>query len=61
MLVEVAKLLRENVGTLDHIARVGGEEFAVAAVAAEPFHGRDLADRLVRAFRTSAGTACGPT
>jgi len=52
VLVEVAKLLRENVGTIDHIARVGGEEFAVAAVAAEPFHGRDLADRLVRAFRT---------
>ena len=24
----------------------------MAAVAAEPFHGRDLADRLVRAFRT---------
>ena len=52
VLVEVAKLLRENVGTIDHIARVGGEEFAVAAVAAEPYHGRDLADRLVRAFRT---------
>lgn len=52
VLVEVADLLRENVGTLDHVARVGGEEFAVAAVAAEPYHGRDLADRIVRAFRT---------
>jgi diguanylate cyclase (GGDEF)-like protein len=50
-LIEVARLLRENVGTLDHIARVGGEEFAVAVVAAEPYHGRDLADRIVRAFR----------
>jgi diguanylate cyclase (GGDEF)-like protein len=48
----VAELLRENVGTLDHVARVGGEEFAVAAVAAEPYHGRDLADRIVRAFRS---------
>lgn len=52
VLVEVARLLRDNVGTLDHIARVGGEEFAVAVVAAEPYHGRDLADRIVRAFRS---------
>ena len=51
-LVEVARLLRENIGTLDHVARVGGEEFAIAVVAAEPYHGRDLADRIVRAFRT---------
>jgi len=51
VLVETAALLRENAGALEHVARVGGEEFAVAAVAAEPFHGRDLADRLVRAFR----------
>lgn len=50
-LVEVARLLRENIGTLDHVARVGGEEFAIAVVAAEPYHGRDLADRIVRAFR----------
>lgn len=59
VLVEVAKLLRENVGTIDHIARVGGEEFAVAAVAAEPYHGRDLADRLVRAFRTYGWNCLG--
>jgi len=52
VLVEVARLLRDNIGTLDHVARVGGEEFAVAVVAAEPYHGRDLADRIVRAFRT---------
>src|SRR5207247_1613916 len=39
-------------GTLDHVARIGGEEFAVAAIAAEPYHGRDLADRIVRGFRT---------
>jgi diguanylate cyclase (GGDEF)-like protein len=51
VLVEVANLLRDTVPTIDHIARVGGEEFAVAAVAAEPHHGRELADRLVRAFR----------
>ncbi len=51
-LVEVARLLRENIGTLDHVARVGGEEFAIAVVAAEPYHGRDLADRIVRAFRS---------
>jgi diguanylate cyclase (GGDEF)-like protein len=52
VLVEVGNLLRETVGPVDHLARVGGEEFAVAAVAAEPHHGRDLADRLVRAFRS---------
>ena len=52
VLVEAAALLRETVGTIDHLARIGGEEFAVAAVAAEPHHGRDLAERLLRAFRT---------
>jgi diguanylate cyclase (GGDEF)-like protein len=52
VLVETSALLRETVGPVDHLARVGGEEFAVAAVAAEPHHGRDLADRILRAFRT---------
>lgn len=51
VLVETARLLRDTAGTLDHVARVGGEEFAVAAVAADPYHGRDLADRIVKAFR----------
>lgn len=51
VLVETARILRDTAGTLDHVARVGGEEFAVAAVAADPYHGRDLADRIVRAFR----------
>ena len=51
VLVEVGRLLVDTVGPVDHIARVGGEEFAVAAVAAEPHYGRDLADRIVRAFR----------
>ena len=52
VLVETASILREQCGSLDHLARVGGEEFAIAAVASEPQHGRDLADRIVRAFRT---------
>jgi diguanylate cyclase (GGDEF)-like protein len=52
VLVETSALLRESVGAVDHLARVGGEEFAVAAVAAEPHHGRDLAERILRAFRT---------
>ena len=52
VLVEVAKLLKDGAGYDTHVARVGGEEFAVAAVAAEPHHGRELADRLVKAFRT---------
>jgi diguanylate cyclase (GGDEF)-like protein len=52
VLVETSALLRETIGAVDHLARVGGEEFAVAAVAAEPHHGRDLAERILRAFRT---------
>jgi diguanylate cyclase (GGDEF)-like protein len=60
VLVETADLLREVAGALDHIARVGGEEFAVAAVAAEPYHGRDLADRIVRAFRLRAWSRIRP-
>lgn len=51
VLVATAQILKETVGTLDHVARVGGEEFAVAAVAADPYHGRAIADRIVRAFR----------
>ncbi len=47
-----AKLLREAVGTIDHLARVGGEEFAVAAVAADPNHGAELAQRVLRQFRS---------
>lgn len=50
VLKEVAKLLRDVIGPMDHIGRIGGEEFAIAAVAAEPHHGRDLADQIVRAF-----------
>ena len=52
VLVEVSQLLIDTVGPVDHIARVGGEEFAVAAVAAEPHYGRELADRVVKAFRS---------
>lgn len=48
-----AKLLREAVGTIDHLARVGGEEFSVAAVAADPNHGAELAQRILRHFRSN--------
>jgi diguanylate cyclase (GGDEF)-like protein len=41
VLVEVANLLRDNVGPGNHVAPVG----------ADAHHGRELADRLVRAFR----------
>jgi len=46
-----AKLLREASGTIDHLARVGGEEFSVAAMGADPNHGAELAQRILRAFR----------
>jgi diguanylate cyclase (GGDEF)-like protein len=52
VLAEASKLLRETVGTIDHLARIGGEEFAVAAVAADPNHGSELAADIVRRFRT---------
>jgi diguanylate cyclase (GGDEF)-like protein len=51
VLAAAAQLLREAAGPLDHLARLGGEEFAVAAVGADPRAGADLADRIVRAFR----------
>ncbi len=52
VLSQTSKLLRDTVGTIDHLARVGGEEFAVAAVAAEDGHGSELAQRILRRFRT---------
>ncbi|MDJ0976866.1 MAG: GGDEF domain-containing protein, partial [Planctomycetota bacterium] len=54
VLTTTADLLRDTVGPLDHVGRVGGEEFAVAAVAAEPGHGEELAKRIVRSFREHA-------
>lgn len=55
-----AKLLREAVGTIDHLARVGGEEFSVAAVAADPNHGAELAQRILRHFRSHTWEALKP-
>ena len=51
VLVETARLMRDAAGPLDHVARLGGEEFAVAAVGVDERQARDLADRLVRMFR----------
>ena len=51
MLAAAAGLLREAAGPLDHVARIGGEEFAVAAVGADQNNAADLADRIVRSFR----------
>jgi diguanylate cyclase (GGDEF)-like protein len=55
-----ARLLREAVGTIDHLARVGGEEFSVAAVAADPNHGAELAQRILRHFRSHPWDALKP-
>lgn len=51
VLAQAADLMRESAGPMDHLARIGGEEFAVAAVAADPNHGADLATRIITAFR----------
>ena len=51
VLVEAARLFRESAGPVDHLARIGGEEFAVAAAGTDRRHGADLADRIVRTFR----------
>ncbi len=48
VLREAAAVLRDTAGPMDHMARVGGEEFAIAAVAADPGHGMDLAARVVK-------------
>jgi len=54
VLSQAAQILRDTVGPVDHLARVGGEEFAVAAVAADPEHGSELAMRILRRFREHA-------
>ena len=54
VLAQAAQILRDSVGPVDHLARVGGEEFAVSAVAADPQHGAELASRIVRRFRQHA-------
>lgn len=54
VLRHAARLLRETVGPMDKVGRLGGEEFAVAAMAADPQHGADLAGRIVRRFRSYA-------
>ncbi len=51
VLAQASQILRDTVGPVDHLARVGGEEFAVAAVAADPQHGGELASRILRRFR----------
>lgn len=47
-----AKLLREAAGPVDHLARVGGEEFSVAAMGADAAHAGELAQRILRTFRS---------
>lgn len=51
VLTTAAEILSDTVGPVDHLARIGGEEFAVAAIAADPDHGAALAARIVRRFR----------
>lgn len=60
VLKRTAAVLRESVGPVDHLARTGGEEFAVAAVAAEPGHGAELAARITRRFRDHAWNEMRP-
>ncbi len=52
VLGQAAQLLRDAVGTIDHLARIGGEEFAIAAVGADPNHGAALAQQVLRRFRS---------
>jgi diguanylate cyclase (GGDEF)-like protein len=54
VLGQSAQLLRDATGALDHLGRIGGEEFAVAAFGADPTHGGDLASKIVRRFRSHA-------
>ncbi len=60
VLQQAAQILRDSVGTIDHLGRVGGEEFSVGAVAAEPNHGAELAMRIIRRFRTHPWASLRP-
>ena len=61
VLKHAARILRDTAGPMDHVARLGGEEFAVAAFAADPEHGADIAGRIVRRFRTYPWSQIEPT
>jgi diguanylate cyclase (GGDEF)-like protein len=52
LLITVAERLRSGVRAGDLAARMGGDEFAVLVVGAEPDEVAELADRLVRALST---------
>jgi diguanylate cyclase (GGDEF)-like protein len=47
-LIHVARLLEAGLRDGDHLARIGGEEFAVVCTVADPDELRDLAERLRR-------------
>jgi diguanylate cyclase (GGDEF)-like protein len=52
VLVEVGRRIRAVIGAHDVVGRLGGDEFAVVcAESNDPIHGRDVADRIVRAVR----------
>lgn len=53
VLKHVANLLRDNVRTLDIVARIGGEEFAILLPETPPNNIRMVANRLLRQVRES--------
>jgi diguanylate cyclase (GGDEF)-like protein len=60
VLVHAGRVLREGAGPLDHVARLGGEEFAIASVGSDRQHAEDLARRIIHAFRRNAWSAIAP-
>jgi diguanylate cyclase (GGDEF)-like protein len=60
VLVEFTRVLRDAVRAGDSAARIGGEEFALLLVAAEPEHARQLAERVRERVETAFGARTPP-
>ena len=59
LLVGIARLLERSLRSSDHVARVGGDEFAVVLTESDPAAARRVAENIVDAVRDYAATLEG--